>query len=235
MLKNFTQWLNILLPFTCVICHARTDRSQDLCETCFHSLPFYGTACSRCGTELAFTAPFCAICLKHPPPFQGMHILFHYQPPISQWIIQLKFHQQLLYARLLGELFAEVILTSGKKLPDAILPMPLHTKRLRSRGYNQALEIAKPIARRIKRPILLDACVRSKSTQPQTTLSRKARAQNMQNAFILQRNVNFKHIAILDDVVTTGNTIDALAKTLQRHHSLNIEVWCCAKGTLSDA
>ncbi|MDX1900660.1 MAG: ComF family protein [Gammaproteobacteria bacterium] len=236
MLKHSAKKLSqLFLPFTCVVCHAPADRKQDLCHGCFNELPFYGPACLRCGTSLASASEHCGVCLQNPPPFDATHILFHYQPPITQWIIQLKFHQQLLYARLLGELFAEALLQSGKNLPDAILPVPLHAKRLRERGYNQALEIAKPIARAIKRPILLDSCLRSKSTTPQTTLSRRERQQNMQNAFILQRNLHFRTIAVIDDVITTGYTMAALCQTLKQHHCDKVAAWCCARGSLSDA
>jgi ComF family protein len=111
-----------------------------------------------------------------------------------------------------------------------VLPVPLHSARLRERGYNQALEIARVLARRLKLPLATDAVRRTRATATQTTLPRTQRARNVRNAFAVRTDeLNGKHVAIVDDVMTSGHTIDALAKVLRRAGAKEISVWIIAR------
>lgn len=230
MLKLPEKILNFLLPFTCVSCHTRSDRQQDLCQKCFLQLPYYQNGCISCGNLLTEKNLRCGQCLTNPPIVTNTHILFHYQPPITQWIIQLKFYRKLLYARLLGELFAHYLQTQYTQFPNLIIPIPLHLKRIKERGHNQVIEIARPIAKIMQLPILLKSAKRNKYTAPQTTLSRTERQQNMQNAFIFSEDLTGQHVAILDDVMTTGSTLNAFCQTIAAHRPKQIDIWCCARG-----
>jgi len=199
----------VLLPFTCVICQKKSDRSQDICQSCLAKLPFYQNDNSN------------------------TYILFRYQPPVTDWLIQLKFYRKLIYTRIIGELFANYLQQNLTELPDAIIPIPLHFSRIKQRGYNQSVEIARPISQILKRRILLDSCERRKSTSPQTTLSAAEREINLQNAFVISQDFSGQHLAVLDDVMTTGSTIQSFCQLLGKHGAKQIDVWCCARGILN--
>lgn len=110
--------------------------------------------------------------------------------------------------------------------------MPLHKKRLRERGFNQALEIAKPIARHFKIPLDNDSIVRSKHTEPQTTLSAQQRQTNLLEAFTIKKPLTVRHIVIFDDVITTGATVKNLAALLKNDGCERIDVYCIARSKL---
>ncbi len=204
-------WLKHLFPGTCVLCQLPSDRHKDLCQTCENFLPWIGEE----NTNDIFT-------------------LFRYEEPIDHLITQLKFNHKLIYAKILGNLMAEKLSQhyQNNKLPELIIPMPLHKKRLKERGFNQAIEIAKPIAKKLGIPIDRKSCQRVKHTEAQSLIPAAKRHKNIANAFELNGNLTAKHIAILDDVTTTGSTIKELKTTLQDSGISNIDVWCCAKTML---
>jgi ComF family protein len=114
-------------------------------------------------------------------------------------------------------------------MPEAILPVPLHARRLRERGFNQSIELARPASRAFGLPLVRDLVKRSRPTSPQTALDIKQRRQNLRNAFVVDGKIPYSHIAILDDVVTTGSTVNELAKVLRRSGVQTIQVWSIAR------
>lgn len=222
------------MPHTCIICGHLSGRSQDMCWQCLNNLPILTQTCSQCANLLptGYTGKRCGQCVKNAPPFDRTFALWDYQPPIPLLITQLKFHQDLVCARILGEFLLAAIRKEwyrDQRLPDLLIPMPLHTKRLQERGYNQALEIARPIIKALKIPISNTICLRIKATEAQTTIPTASRKQNVSQAFKVQGNVSGLHIAVLDDVITTGHTITTLTETLKQAGAATIDVWCCAK------
>ena len=141
----------------------------------------------------------------------------------------MKFHDQVSLAKLLGKLWIQYLLKNNIELPDCILPVPLHPKRLKARGFNQALEIAKPIGQYFKIPIDTTSCIKIKNTKAQSSLTAKKRRHNMKNAFALSHQIKYKHIVIIDDVMTTGQTISEIANLLKLNGAEKIEAWCCAR------
>jgi ComF family protein len=113
--------------------------------------------------------------------------------------------------------------------PDCIIPVPLHPLRLKQRGFNQALEIARPIAKKLKIPIDTTHCLRIVATLPQAAISATARKHNIKNAFIVNPLLKAKHVAIVDDVLTTGSTVTELAQRLKKSGVQKIDIWCCAR------
>jgi ComF family protein len=114
-------------------------------------------------------------------------------------------------------------------VPDAILPVPLHRRRLRNRGFNQALEIAKPIAKKLNIPLITNTLIRSRYTQAQTKLNARNRRSNLRNSFRYQPTIPYKNIAVVDDVMTTGTTLHEITKTLKQHACVaNVYIWVCA-------
>ena len=151
-------------------------------------------------------------------------------PPVDHFIRALKFRRQLGLARLLGEQMAQRLVSETQR-PDLILPVPLHRARLRERGYNQALEIARPVARALGAPLDYFSLVRVRATAPQTGVTLTARRQNMRNAFRLRdpATVRGRHVALVDDVMTTGSTVQAAARCLRQAGAETVEIWVVAR------
>jgi len=230
-LKKLSQWW---LPHTCILCGNLTHSLQDLCSACKLDLPILTQSCQRCANVLTtnINGLICGQCIHQPPPFDYTHSLFLYQPPVTHLIRQLKFSQKLLHARLLGELLAEKICSEwyqNKSLPTVIIPIPLHPKRLQTRGFNQALEIARPIAKQLKLPIITRGFSRIKPTLAQATLPSTERRKNIRQAFAINYKVENQAIAVIDDIVTTGNTIREFCSLLKKNGAARIDVWCCAR------
>ena len=110
-----------------------------------------------------------------------------------------------------------------------IIPVPLHKKRVAQRGFNQALEIAKTIAKKFKIPLSQDHCIRAINTPPQIDLPANKRKQNVRNAFKIKKTINAKNIVIFDDVLTSGSTVNELSRILKKSGVEHISVWCCAR------
>lgn len=199
-------------PMRCLLCHAPT-KNYALCTGCFNDLPHLQHACQQCAMPIAKTATVCAHCIQHPFAFDETISLFHYQFPIDRMLLDLKFHHQLQYAKLFGQLLAEKLKNINV---DFILPVPLHRTRLKERTFNQALEIARPVAKKLQLSIDIKRCIRQKATAPQSETDHDKRKSNVYRAFKVVKKMKANHILILDDILTTGHTANELAKTLKQ-------------------
>jgi ComF family protein len=229
-----TRLKQLFFPHTCVLCAERSNQPRDLCTACEKELPWTSLACKQCGIRLptSSTSDTCGQCQTSSPAFDHVFALCDYEEPIDRMITAAKFNHQLVYTRILGELLAQNAEQNWYKqqsLPALLLPVPLHNTRLRERGYNQALEITKAAAKKLKLPIGKHYCQRAKATVPQSSLAHHERDKNVKNAFILQKPLTVKHVAIIDDIVTTGHTVDELSKVLRQAGVERIDVWCCAR------
>lgn len=156
--------------------------------------------------------------------------LFQYTEPISTLIWRLKFQGNLAIANWFSQCWIEYLKKCAyHTLPEIILPVPLHHTRLQERGFNQALEIAKPIGKYFSIPIDVRTCIRIKNTKAQSLLAGDQRKNNIKNAFGLSYSVNAKYVAILDDVYTTGSTVSEISHLLKKSGVEKIDIWCCAK------
>ncbi len=227
-LKNVHHWL---LPATCILCDRAGVVGRDLCGGCAAELPFISAACERCAIPLPQTG-VCGQCQQSPPSFDAARALFHYREPLDQLIKGLKFSGKLHNARLLGTLMAEQWLPTADARPDAIVPVPLHPARLRQRGFNQALELARPLARALQVPLLPQLCQRLRDTAPQLGQDARARRRNLKGAFAVSALANIKSVVVVDDVMTTGSTAELLAKALKRAGVERVELWVCARADL---
>lgn len=144
-------------------------------------------------------------------------------------ISQLKFHGNLTYAPLLAHTFTQSINQRKNHIPDCIIPVPLHKTRLRERGFNQALELARIISKHLDITLDYTICQREKPTPFQSGLSAKQRQLNLKNAFSITKTHDYKHVAIFDDVVTTGTTVNELAKQLKLSGVEVVEIWAIAR------
>ncbi|HKQ11843.1 MAG TPA: ComF family protein [Steroidobacteraceae bacterium] len=230
------RWLaRALWPTSCLLCGAAGGEDIDLCRDCAADLSRNEPACSVCAEPLpAASGPrLCGACLRDPPPFESSFVPFRYAYPLDHLVQGLKFRNELACGRVLGELFAVSLLARGAPLPEAIVPVPLALRRYRKRGYNQAIELALSIRRVTALAVRSEVAIRQRETAEQAGLDRKARRRNVTGAFAIVAPLRERHIAILDDVVTTGSTARELAAVLRQAGAERIEVWAIARTAFS--
>ncbi|MGD8206804.1 MAG: ComF family protein [Thiohalocapsa sp.] len=225
-----------LFPPTCVLCGADGEAGLDLCGGCLNDLPRIDPCCRRCAlpfpTEPAGATgrhDLCGRCTRHPPPFERCRAAYRYADPLPTLVAAIKFHGRMNQVRLLGALLADRLRSSGADLPDVIVPVPLHRQRLRRRGYNQSLELARVVGRSLRVPVANGWCERTRATAPQAELDQPARLKNLRGAFRATDAARDRHVAVLDDVVTTGSTVAEVARALRRVGCRRIDVWAVAR------
>jgi ComF family protein len=220
-------------PAHCLACGGRGTDGRDLCAACHAGLPRLRTACPRCALPLPTPAQACGECLRAAfdqsrAPLDAVHAAFVYAPPLDRLLPRFKFHGDLAAGRLLAALMCE----AAPSLPRdaAIVPVPLHRGRLRMRGYDQALELAKPLAGACALPLRDDLLLRARATAAQSRLHAGQRQRNLRNAFAIDASAPLPACAVLvDDVMTTGATLHAAARTLRKAGIARVEAWVCAR------
>lgn len=210
----------------CVLCGIGAQ--HDLCALCAEHLPQLPTAhCPVCLWPVP-TSEICGTCLTKPPAFTRSIAAVRYAFPVDALIHAFKYRGNLAIAPILANLLMPQLETTIT-LPDVMIPMPLHPIRLRERGFNQALEISRYLSKQLHIALLPDSCNRIKHTPPQTGLPWKDRQKNIRKAFDCKIDLSGKHIAIVDDVMTTGATLNELAKILRRQGAAEISNWIIAR------
>lgn len=232
MLKN---WLNLIqncvLPPTCILCDKRSFSNKDICDYCLKQLIHNHNCCYQCGNPFSEHSPLntiCGQCLKNPPDYDCTFAPFAYQSVMQDLVTRLKFNDSYKNARLLGMLLAEQ-LTRDMQIPECIIPVPLHKNRYQERGFNQSIEIARTVAKQLKIRLELNACIRHRDTPHQVSLPAKQRYSNIKNAFSIVQPLHYQHVAVLDDVMTTGSTVAEMAEVLKKAGVKKVEVWVCAR------
>ena len=219
----------LLWPPRCLLCGDAGEAGRDLCAACLSRLPWNRAACARCALPLPEAAPACGDCLRRPPPVEETRAVFVYGFPADRLLPRLKFHNGLAAGRLLAQLAAGHLANDAAR-PEAVVPVPLHHSRLRRRGYDQALELARPLARQLGLPLRDDLLRRVRATAPQSRLDAKARQRNLRHAFETRANAPLPaHVALFDDVMTTGATVHAAARALRRAGVARVDAWVCAR------
>jgi ComF family protein len=216
-----------LLPQRCRICDGISG-SGLLCAPCTLELPWNDAACVRCALPMAAPGT-CLGCLRRAPRFDFAWAAFRLQVPVQHGVHALKYHADFSQARLFGELMARRLAARAAPLPGQLIPVPLHPLRLMRRGYNQALEIARVLARCCSLSLQPQAANRLRATEDQIGQSRAARRRNMRGAFAIEVDLTGAHIALIDDVMTTGATFDELARACRRAGAARIEAWAVAR------
>lgn len=220
--------LDALLPAHCLLCGAAGQGNLSLCADCAAEIPRNQVCCARCALPLATPAPLCGRCLKREPPWDAAWVPFRYEWPLPPLETRFKFGGDLAAGRTLSLLWSESARPS--ELPQAIVPVPLHRARLRRRGYNQALELARPLAKALGIRLLGDVLQRSRATSAQTDLSALRRRRNVRGAFAVPKAQPLPtHVAVLDDVFTTGATLGECARMLKRAGVARVDVWALAR------
>ncbi len=231
MLFNYFNHLqNWLLPPTCILCNNQGVAGKDICRLCLQQLPRNLHGCYRCAKHLTTTTAdiICEQCAATPPIYQHTVAPFVYAGAIKHLILKLKSPNYYSNARLLGNLIAES-LQHRLELPECIIPVPLHKNRYQERGFNQSIEIARTVAKQLNLHLDLNACIRQRDTPHQIGLSATQRNNNIKEAFVAPYSLPYQHVAILDDVLTTGATTGEIAKVLTQAGVSKVEIWVCAK------
>lgn len=210
----------------CALCNALSRDA--VCEKCAQILPRPTHVCQRCAKLLFQHHLTCGDCLKFPPYFHEIKAVFSYQYPLDQLILAAKYGGQFGVLKQLGMWMAEHFQTEEK--PDVLIPVPSHLKDLRKRGFNQSVELANWVGKELKISINTNICHCIKQKKPQAGLSGKERRKNVHNVFEV-RNIptHWQHIVIIDDVVTTGATVNEIARLFRTHTTAKISVWACAR------
>ncbi len=228
---KINQWLNCaqlrsyLFKQNCTLCDAQTKSDLSMCGACIQELPSAPhPCCPQCG--LSTQGDICGKCLKQSPHFDATRALFTYGYPVDALLQHYKYNNALY----LSQTFAQLLSAKMQdKDIDLIIAMPLHPSRIKERGFNQSLELAKIVAKQHRIALDSTTCNRIKNTPPQASLPLKNRLKNMQGAFECKQSFAGKHIALIDDVMTTGSSLNELAKTIKNAGARKVSCYVLAR------
>lgn len=224
--KNIWSFINR----NCLFCDLLTD-NQTICADCFADLPRLPNPCLCCAIDLPVTSKYqyCHQCISQPPQFKRTYAAFSYQFPINIVIPKIKREQQRFHLSWLATALALQIKSQARDtLPQAIIPVPISKLKKIYKGYNQTEQLALHLSHLLCLNIDLDLVFKNKNTEPQAGLNARARKRNLHNAFTVTNN-EYRHVAIIDDVMTTGSTANEIAKTLHASGVEQVDLWILAR------
>lgn len=226
-MKAVEKWL---LPPRCVLTGA-PGAEVDLAPALIETLRHPSQVCPQC-CELSVNAQLCGACLTQPPAFSRTQVGFYFAEPLDRLIYDFKYHDKAAYARLFAELLATRLQIEGVQ---ALIAIPAHPLRRRARGYNQAELLAEALGKHLKIPVIRGAVIRVKNTLSQTHLTASQRQRNLKNAFQIKPSRlaalnELTQIALVDDVITTGATMQQVAELIHKKTAIqNCQAWSIAK------
>ena len=222
---NLAQFYTELQHVSCVLCDGNAHNTLGICKDCWQDLPWQAnTCCAQCG--LASKHTVCGSCISAPPFYDATTALFEYAYPVDALLQAFKYQHQLH----LGHLLAQIRLKQfHPSTIDCLVPMPMHPARLQERGFNQSVELVNSIAKQRPLAVATQHCHRIKNTPPQASLPLKDRVNNIKGAFRCDDYFKGKHVAIVDDVMTSGASLNELAKTLKQAGAATVSCWIIAR------
>lgn len=215
----------------CELCDESCDGPIPICIACEQELPWLSASCVCCSLPLSEPGLHCGACLVRPPYFQQSLMPWRYAFPVDRLITAFKHQGRWPYGRLLADLLIEHLkhqYANGLAKPDLLIPTPLSAKRLRQRGFNQAQMLTHWLAKALAVPYR-EAVTRRKDTPAQQGLSARARRQNLKRAFSVEADLAGLHVALVDDVLTTGATANSIAQALMAANATRVDVYCLAR------
>ena len=223
--RTTIQALARLLPQDCTVC-GQGSGDRLVCVACEAGLPYLAAPlCPVCALPAA-GGTHCGACQHAPPHFDATTAAFRYAFPVEHIVQGLKYRHRLPLAGWLADALIDRVTAVAV---DCMIPLPLSAQRMRERGFNQAQEIARPLAQQLGLPLVSDACARVRNTVPQAGLPWKERQANIRNAFECRIDLSGKTVAVVDDVMTTGATLNEFARTLKLHGAARVENWVAAR------
>tara|TARA_R110001592_G_scaffold291131_2_gene560441 strand:- start:46231 stop:47022 length:792 start_codon:yes stop_codon:yes gene_type:complete len=232
---------------SCYLCDETTKEHAYFCDDCDLDLPKLTTKCSNCclpvslETKDAFTGKLlCGECISSPPSFSQTVCIFEYQFPINQIIKRIKYSSQRYWIRPLSHLLIVEVIdayqhTNHLAWPDMLIPIPIHKSKTKVRGYNQAELIAQRLAKKLHIPLAKKILIKTKSTETQVQLNKLERMKNLQGSLSIStkyfnsNSLKDKHIALIDDVMTTKATCELASRLLLEAGATQVDVWCLAR------
>ena len=216
------------LPAICVLCNQYHRGRLAICAECHQHLTPIGPACYHCALPLP-EGDFliCGHCCKKKPDVDQTIAAYCFEEPLRALLHEFKYHEGLYLCSFLASLIANAI-PPDAAMTQCLIPVPMHPKRLRQRGFNQAAELTKQLGHTLKLPYELSHCKKIINTAPQASLNGQQRRQNLQHAFEATP-LPYQHITLIDDLFTTGSTVNELANVLKKQGVTRVDVWCCAR------
>ena len=218
----------------CLLCDEPAEAELPICDACETDLPWLGDHCQTCALPLPGAGLTCGGCLLEPPAFEQVVVPWRYDFPVDSLITRFKHNAKWPFGHLLADVARQYLqhrFDEGLPRPDVLLPVPLASKRLRQRGFNQAAMLGRWLSQQLDLPFEEQALRRIHDTSAQQDLDAKARKRNLRHAFALAPDVEMKgrHFALIDDVLTTGATAQALARLLRDAGAARVDVYCLAR------
>ncbi|WP_047303806.1 ComF family protein [Pseudomonas fluorescens] len=219
---------------SCLLCDEPAEAEMPICVACEAEMPWLGEHCQTCALPLPEAGLTCDGCLLEPPAYEQVAVPWRYDFPVDSLITRFKHNAKWPFGHLLADVLSQYLqhrFDEDLPRPDALLPVPLAAKRLRQRGFNQAAMLARWLSRQLDLPCEENVVHRIQDTSAQQDLDAKARKRNLRNAFALTSDANVKgrHLALVDDVLTTGATTQALARLLMNAGAARVDVYCLAR------
>ena len=233
-IKNTLVYICTNIEQPCLLCDELAGQPYPLCVACEQALPWLQEQCRRCALPLALDDLLCGSCSRRPPAFKRVIAPWHYGFPIDTLISRFKHNSQWPLGRLLAQLLGQNLshhYHEGLPRPDCLLPVPLAGRRLRQRGFNQAAMLACWLARQLRLPCDEHLLQRVRDTPAQQALGAKARQRNLRQAFALTPGSELEglHLALVDDVLTTGATAQTIARLLRKAGARQVDIYCLAR------
>ncbi len=226
-LASITQ--RIRVPAICALCNQFHKGLFAVCDYCLQWIPRLGLSCQQCAIPLPDTRYLlCGHCIKNPPHFDRTYIACPFEEPLRSLLHQFKYQNGLYLTPVLTHLMQQALPNTDAQ---CLIPVPMHPKRLKQRGFNQAAVLAKHLAQKTGIPYQVNTCTKIKNTSPQASLDSQKRAKNLHNVFSA-KEMPFDHVLIIDDLLTTGATANELARTLKNAGVGQVDVWCGARTLL---
>ena len=218
----------------CLLCDEPAEAEMPICVACEAEMPWLGEHCQTCALPLPEAGLTCDGCLLEPPAYEQVAVPWRYDFPVDSLITRFKHNAKWPFGHLLADVLSQYLqhrFDEDLPRPDALLPVPLAAKRLRQRGFNQAAMLARWLSRQLDLPCEENVVRRIQDTSAQQDLDAKARKRNLRNAFALTTDAHVKgrHLALVDDVLTTGATAQALARLLMNAGAVRVDVYCLAR------
>lgn len=226
--------LDVLFPPRCILCGDPGASGIDLCSGCREELPVFDQVCERCGRPLADRRDVCGACTRHPSVWARLVAPLRYYTPVDWMVQRFKFDGRMNCGRALAQLMARRLRCLDDNRPELLVPVPLHEARLRERGFNQAEFLARCLSVDLGIPVGRSVLTRTRDTAAQSGLARESRELNVRRAFEIGRSPGVKHVALVDDVLTTGHTATECVRVLRRAGVRRIQVWVAAHALRSD-
>lgn len=219
---------------SCLLCDEPAEAEMPICVACEAEMPWLGEHCQTCALPLPTAGLTCDGCLLEPPAYEQVAVPWRYDFPVDSLITRFKHNAKWPFGHLLADVLSQYLqhrFDEDLPPPDALLPVPLAAKRLRQRGFNQAAMLARWLSRQLDLPCEENVVRRIQDTSAQQDLDAKARKRNLRNAFALTTDAHVKgrHLALVDDVLTTGATAQALARLLMNAGAARVDVYCLAR------